>query len=113
MFLPLRAFNSTLVAGEGPAEHWQDRATARAQLPAVVAAARGGRRVAQHLPSSGRSSRPTIRVVEPDKVLVTFTATPAQTSALPEYDIFHYIEIKRVSDGAITTAVNGKVEVSD
>ena len=52
-------------------------------------------------------------VVEPDKVLVTFTATPAQTSALPEYDIFHYIEIKRVSDGAITTAVNGKVEVSD
>lgn len=50
---------------------------------------------------------------EPDKVLVAFTATPAQTSALPEYDIFHYIELKQVSDGAITTAVNGGVEIRD
>jgi hypothetical protein len=49
--LPLRSFYAMLTAGQLPADPWQDRATARAQLPAVVSAARGGHRVVAQRPN--------------------------------------------------------------
>lgn len=64
--LPLRSFGPDGVAA--PTPDLQDRVTARAQLPAVVAAARGRSGLVRGVRRQPASSPPVICVVEPDEI---------------------------------------------
>lgn len=59
-----------------------------------------------------------VAVVEPNparpQVLATFTATPAQTQALPQYDLVYYVELTQLSDpDNVVRVFEGKVDVRD
>ena len=42
-----------------------------------------------------------------------FAATPAETAALPAYDLAHYVDLTQISTGQVRRLFEGKVEISD
>lgn len=60
----------------------------------------------------------TLELVEaqnecPARVYMSFTATAAQTTALPPYDLVYYVELAGTAGGPTTRLFQGKVDIHD